>query len=404
MSTWNYEALKKFISLITVASTHTINHAYLQIHLALLPVFMIEFKLGLSTIGMIISIATLCQVLATIPGGMIADKLGSVKVILLSLLLTLIGALIMSQTFNVYMLILGISIITLSTAIYHPPAYSLVSRLVAPNSRGKALGIHGGAGDIGLALGPITAGILLSYYGWRFVYLVWLIPMLLSVIILLRVKPSTHSVEKEFTVINKKIKFITGDFLTLALITYLLIISLRAVGMQTVSTILSPFLVFGRNIPKDTASILFGLMPLMGGITAPIGGYFTDKIGAKRLFAFSLFITPLTLLGIIYSNSVVFIITFILLYGAFNYTAMAATASLLAQLTPVKRRGMGYALFFLPSYVANTIAPAIAGYVGQNYGLENTFFIAISSYLIGLILLLTIMPKGYYKAHNGTSD
>ncbi|MEM2339060.1 MAG: MFS transporter, partial [Nitrososphaerales archaeon] len=290
MPTWSYEALKRVISLITVASTHMINHAYLQIHLALLPVFMIEFNLELSTIGMIVSIATLCQVLATIPGGIIADKLGSVKVILLSFLLTLIGALMMSQTFNLYMLIFGISIITLSTAIYHPQAYSLVSRLVAPNSRGKALGIHGGAGDIGLALGPITAGILLSSYGWRFVYLVWLIPMLLSTLILLRVKPSTYSVEKEFTVINKKSTFITitSDFLTLALITYLLIIALRAVGMQTVSTILSAFLVFGRKIPKDTASILFGLMPLMGGITAPIGGYFTDKIGAKELFAFSL--------------------------------------------------------------------------------------------------------------------
>ncbi|MCX8191651.1 MAG: hypothetical protein N3F06_02450, partial [Nitrososphaerales archaeon] len=69
---------------------------------------------------------------------------------------------------------------------------------------------------------------------------------------------------------------------------------------------------------------------------------------------------------------------------------------------PAKKRGVGYALFFLPTYIANTIAPAIAGYVGQNFGLENAFFIPIFAYFTGLIFLLTIMPKthgkGYWKS------
>jgi len=71
--------------LLAMTVTHTLTHVFQQIHLALFPTIRNEFNLSLQQLGIIAAIPPLCQALLSIPTGLLSDRFGSKKMILVSL-------------------------------------------------------------------------------------------------------------------------------------------------------------------------------------------------------------------------------------------------------------------------------------------------------------------------------
>jgi DHA2 family methylenomycin A resistance protein-like MFS transporter len=61
----------------------------------------------------------------------------------------------------------------------------LVHQNPDPRRRARALGIWGGMGSLGVALGPVIGGVLVTVAGWRSIFLVN-VPICLLTIVLLR--------------------------------------------------------------------------------------------------------------------------------------------------------------------------------------------------------------------------
>jgi MFS family permease len=59
----------------------------------------------------------------------------------------------------------------------------------------------------------------------------------------------------------------------------------------------------------------------------------------------------------------------------------------MAQLTPSRQRGLGYGLFFLPGSIMGAVAPMIAAFIAENYGLSSIFYASLVIYLVGLVVL-----------------
>ncbi|GAJ17576.1 unnamed protein product, partial [marine sediment metagenome] len=76
-----------------------------------------------------------------------------------------------------------------------------------------------------------------------------------------------------------------------------------------------------------------------------------------------------------------------LVNGFFNFLGMAANSSIMAQLTPSRQRGLGYGLFFLPGSIMGAVAPMIAAYIAENFGLINIFYASLAVYFISLSVL-----------------
>jgi dipeptide/tripeptide permease len=73
---------------------------------------------------------------------------------------------------------------------------------------------------------------------------------------------------------------------------------------------------------------------------------------------------------------------------------MPAMASLTAQLSPPNQMGMGFALSFMPSNITGIIAPIIAAWIADTYGLLHIFIVAtIVMYLALIILKLGVHIK-----------
>ena len=373
--------------LLVMAFTHFANHVYTQIHLALIPVFMREFDLSLTHVGIMVMIPMLSEAVATIPAGLLADRLGYFRQVIISLGITAGAALLMTQAWNPYFVVLALSLLAISTTIYHPPAYGAVSQMFQER-KSRALGVHGAGGTLGWALGPLSVGALLNV-GWRSVYLLWIPPTLLCVFLLTRMKPLETTISRS----NERPEGSVKSVLTTGLLIVLSMIAINSMGRQIVSTLTSPYVVLARGFTVQEASYIMGAMSLTGIIAAPIGGLFADKLGERKWLTMTMTASTLALIVFIRTETISMLLLCAVAYGYLVYSGMGATAALISYFTPVSRRGLGYALFFLPSYVVGAVAPVVGTTLAESYGIWTSFSLA-AAFLAAAVIVLQRIPIG----------
>lgn len=374
--------------LLVMIVTHTLTHVFGRVYTALFPILRDEFSLSIQQLGIIAAIPPLCQTILAIPSGLLSDRLGSKKMLLASLVIAAIGSLAASQAANPLMFIIAASLVYVNTTIYHPAAYSFITRFSRPRDRSKALGLHGAGGTLGMAIGPISISILVGALalGWRQVYLFWSFPILLGIITVLRIKSEPKEVVTVDTVDKGNVPQ-TSSLLSPSLALFLLFLGLRMVAHGMSGSFMALYLVDDRNLSESLASFFIGTNSLMGIVAAPIGGFFAARYGDKR-WLLRVLALSYTCFGLAFmiSNTTVFVILY-LIYGFFNLLGMAANSAIMAQLSPSKQRGLGYALFFLPGSLVGAIAPIVAASIAETFGLSSLFYVSIAVYFAGLGVL-----------------
>ncbi len=395
METGKTEKAASIISygLLVMTLTHTLTHVFQRMPSALFPTLMRpeEFNLTLQQIGIIAAIPPLCSALLSIPMGLLSDRYGARRMVFASMVVSALGALLASQASNPIMFIVAISLLSVSTTIYHPAAYSFTTKIVKPGDRPKVLGIHGAGGTLGMSLGPISLSILIGLlaFGWRQAFLFWLIPIILGAITVLGIKteptedfqvnPAPQKVEAEKSNIR--------SMLTTSLLLFLVFVGIRSIGRSMVGSFLPIYMVNTKGISESLTNIIYGGNTLMGLIAAPLGGALASRFGEKRWLIGVLVLSYICLgLAFVIPNTIAFTALY-LISGFFNFLGMAANSSIVAKLSPSSQRGLGYALFFLPGSLMGAVAPVIAAFIGEVFGLSSIFYASIAVYAAGLFVL-----------------
>lgn len=382
-------------TLFACTITHSFLHVFTFMHVALLPVFIKEFKLSIFESGLLVSIPLVLTVSISIPYGVITDKIGHRRLMIASLLLSGLAGLAISQAEDFPTLLLTLVLVPLSSTLYHPPALSIVSELYPQNLRNRALGIHGAGGTSGVAIGPITLGLVMETFGWRFTYLVWAFPVLLSSIFLLKLpKPSGMTRQKMVQKADPESQPLThySNALRYGYIMLLIAMSIKGFGDQSVSTFMTTYLVSSRGVAESMASIVFGLNPLLGILGSLSGGYLADRVGGKRWMTLAYIASVIVLAGI-YLGPLEALIIIYLAGGYFGGSTMGPSSSLAAEFSPAQRRGLAYAVFMLPFSLVGAIAPMIAAKIIESYNEISALFPFAICLSLASILALQLLPE-----------
>lgn len=374
--------------LIVMAVTHTFTHVFGGIHTSIFSLLREEFSLSLKQLGLIAAIPPLAQALFTLPTGLISDRYGPKKMLLASFAVALVGAVLASQAKSPLVFILSVSLVYVSNAIYHPASYSYTANAVTGKDRPKAFGLHGALGTLGHATGPLSVGILIGMMalGWRQVYLVLIVPILLGIVMVLFLKEE----EVDRTTLNDVPTSEEGESKTIftrSMVMFLIFRILTAMGRSMVSSFLVLYLQDIRGLTLALASLIFSSRELSGLVAAPVGGYLASRYGEKKFLVTTTAAGLLCFSIAIFSKNMVLFIILFLAYGMFNTVGMPARTSIVANLTPGKSRGLGYSLFFLPSSLIGAIAPALAGLVAELYGFNAVFYLTIAAFALAWVVL-----------------
>jgi MFS family permease len=374
-------------SLLIMVLTHLLVHAAGNMRTTLFPVLKEEFALTNQQVGLIVAIPSLIQFLLSVPSGMVSDRFGPRNLMASSIVIAAVGAFLASISTTPWMFIVASTLLTFNSTLYHPPAQSYVSDITSPRDRSRALGVWHSGGTTGVSLGPLSVSILMGVlaFSWREIYGFWIIPILLGLVGLYFVKPSSEMVEEEER--KKWDEKDTVDTLFNSNMMFLLLSgTVRRFGGGLTTGFLSIWLAEAQGWTVGQIGILLGISSLMGVVASPLGGELASRYGEKRWFSG-------TLLGTYVFFALAFFVKgfwpFFILYiisRFFGILGMPANMTLTARFSPRRQRGVGFALSSIPMNVVMPVAALVAAYIADTFGLYYIFMATIGIYFLGLAI------------------
>ena len=78
--------------------THTLTHVFGNLYIASFPILRDEFSLSIQQLGVLAAIPPMCEALIYLPAGMITDKIGSKRMLLVSFAFAVMGSLMAAMS------------------------------------------------------------------------------------------------------------------------------------------------------------------------------------------------------------------------------------------------------------------------------------------------------------------
>jgi len=340
--------------LVFLCASHTLLHVYSNLPLALLPILIDEYELSILIASIVVAIPRAFSLIFSVPSGLLADRLGHTKLISFSLFLQVFAASLIILFPSVETIVLCFSLTALASTFYHLPALSAATNILPTDFLSRGLGFHGASGTLGFAIGPITLGLVLGCFGWRYVYLIWIIPVFVVAVVAFFMNISERS-DEEHDESKRKSFTPLRDVLSVAFLSFLLLMLFRSAADGTISTYLTAYLTEGKGLDAGLASIVFGSSPLIGLISVIISGYVGDKLGWRRSLTSIFSAVTVALFCVFVSTSTSQTVLFYFVYGFFSSMTMPITTSIVPKIVPPKSRGTAYSLQFIPMSIIGIV-------------------------------------------------
>ena len=379
---------------------HAFTHWYPATFYLLLPLIGNELGLSYAQIGSILTVQYVAGAISNIPGGILVDSV-SRKGMLMAISLAWVGIpyLLMGFTDTYWLLLSCSALIGIGNNLWHPTAIPLLGNLY-PARRGLVMSFHGMAGNVGDAVAPLVAGVLLTLLSWRGVMAVNVLPGLVMALLLLvyfsRPQPGDERAAGESaTAAAANILRGFGALLRNRTVTMLSVGSaFRAITQTSLLTFLPVFIARELGYSAVWIGACMFALQACGFAAAPIAGHLSDKMGRRRIIVSSFAMTAVVLLFMALAGRSVAFVFFVAILGFFLFAIRAVLQAWLLDAVPKGLAGTSIGYMFGMQAIGAAIGPFIAGVVADHYGLSATFyFLAGTIVVANLFMMFTPAPE-----------
>jgi MFS transporter, FSR family, fosmidomycin resistance protein len=134
------------------------------------PVFMTEFGLSFSQLGLLMSTFFIVSGLGQASAGFLVDRVGA-RPLLFSALAIFVVACGLASLVTGYTGLFGVAALAgLGNATFHPVDFTILNQRVSAPRLGHAFSAHGLTGNLGWAAAPVFMAGITSLYNWRAAY------------------------------------------------------------------------------------------------------------------------------------------------------------------------------------------------------------------------------------------
>jgi MFS transporter, DHA2 family, multidrug resistance protein len=136
-----------------------------------LPTLAVSLHASATDLQWFVSAYTLALAVALLPGGLLGDRFGRKKVMIIALSVFGLGSLACAYSPNAGAFIAARTVLGLAAGAMIPLVLSVVAVMFTDQERTRAVGIWAAANFLALPIGPILGGWLLANYWWGWVFL-----------------------------------------------------------------------------------------------------------------------------------------------------------------------------------------------------------------------------------------
>ncbi|OYN65139.1 MFS transporter [Bacillus safensis] len=160
-----------------------------------------EFGITYSSIGIVITITQLCYAAGLLLIVPLGDLLNRRRLIIGQMLLSVLALILVGIAPIITVLFLGLAVVGL-LAVVTQVLVAFAASWAAPEERGRIVGLVQSGIVIGILLARTFAGVLTDFAGWRSVYLVSAVIMLILTGVLFRVLPGDDSKRESLSYVH----------------------------------------------------------------------------------------------------------------------------------------------------------------------------------------------------------
>jgi len=361
------------------------------------------WKIDAKTAGGIATVTLCCSAIGGWLAGYLADRIGRVRVMQLSILSFALGSLFSALSQDAIQLTLSRGLLGLGYGGEAAVASVALAEVVGARYRGRAMGFYTGAYAVGWAAAVLLQGALFAVMpadpAWRVLFAIGALPAILIYFIRLSVPEPAISVAAQEDASRPK-PSILGIFapqnLKSTLIGWLLTIGAQG-GFFSLMIWMPQFLRAERKITVLGSTSY--LMTVIGGafVGYVIGGWLADRFGRRFVFIVCAICASALAYGythVPFSDTTMLVLGFPL--GFFSVAYYSAVLPFLSELYPTNVRGSGVGFCYNAGRAVGAVFPFFVGAVSAAMPLSDaiSLFAAISYGFMLIVALLMTETRG----------
>lgn len=282
------------------------------------------------------------------------------------------------------MLVIGVMVSGVGIAAYHPEGAKMTNQLT-PKHKGASMGVFSFGGNLGFALGPVCATLLINAFGTVSVTF-FLIPTVLIgtlfIVFLPRARQSMPIEPVSSDTTNHNHPNEPDDWAHFGILTLILVA--RSVTFYGLNTFLALYWIHVLGQSKTSGSLALSLLFVFGSIGTLIGGHLADRWGYKRTIEVTFWILPFMLLLLSFTKNIVLAFILLVPLGMLLYLPYSSIVISGQRYLPSK---MGFAsgVTLGLSVSIGGIASPLLGLVADHTSLTILFQVVAGVALIGAL-------------------
>ena len=395
---------------VTISGAHALIHATELAYAALLLRIEAEFGTDLLLLGVLANVGGFAFGLAALPSGFLVDRLGSVRVLQLTLAGASVAALLVALSPSEIVLGVTLALLGLTTGLYHPAGFALLART---KRRTRNVGLHGVIGNLGVAVAPVLLSGIALASDWRVAYVTLSALAVVGLLYALRLPrggalsmgPGLGSPEAGVADAGAwdvgdgvagpepagagRPTAGSGPAAARRRVARLWWIPLAVVYLANV---IQGFVYRGSvtfiptHIEEQITGSLLGVsgtglagalttVALLGGALGwYVGGILADRLPRYPLVMATWMATVPMLLAISASDGgLLILVTFI--FVVTNFAMAPALVTLIADYSPPGRMGSSFGVMFFLSFGLGSFAATLAGFTAEEWGIDAVFLV-----------------------------
>ena len=383
---------RKILGLTT--SSHSLVHMYEGVLPPLIPLLVGEFSTDYFHLGIVVTVFSYAFGLGSLPAGYLSDRVGPRRLItlylfgagFLSVCILPVGSL---WTYGILMGLIG-----LFCSPFHPASNTLISHGI--REKGRAFGINGIAGSLGIAIVPALSAWIGSAIVWKAPHV--LFGLLGIGIGFFSMTVPRWPVKKGSVGVGKESEAGLSKISYLNLIVFFTSAAALGLTYKGIMTFLPTYM--GQNVhlsffKLDTVAIggtIATIALLSGAAGQYVAGQLVDRYKPERLYLGGVVFGTIFVF-LMAKGLNIFLVVSAIFYSFFYFSTQPIQNYLLTQYLPEHRQGVGFGIHFFLTFGVGSTAAAVCGYLADHFGLQSVFYAMGLCFILSSCLALVLVLR-----------